>query len=319
MKANTFMVEEYRTAVSHRREESSKIDIAVHNETKSGRTVFLDYTKNPVGYDFKMLSEEAKEYLIKTDSIADTPIERLRKLNSKAIDVFMHHGINLSKDRLKIAVCAQHNNGGVYTDSDYQTDVSGLYVIGEAAGSFGLTRPGGSALNDTQVGGLVCTKHIRKQEEKAVNEDLLREKLSGYKNLFSTFETDGSTDYSSIKRSMSSCASFIRNENECISLLEEINGLLDRLPFKNKSLSAYFYDKDMLLSAKALLETILGEMPYTGSRGGSMYIKNGEILKEDVTYRKYLTVTEKSEVHFKEVSPIPEIDEPFEKYLREEN
>ena len=99
------------------------------------------------------------------DSKALTPIERLEKLNPKAIEVYSRQGIDLYTQKLRIAVCAQHNNGGVYTDNNYESDVKGLYVIGEAAGTFGLARPGGTALNDTQVGGLLCAKHIKKTIE----------------------------------------------------------------------------------------------------------------------------------------------------------
>ncbi len=298
-----------------RMEESSKIDIAVHNEIKRGRTVFLDYTKNPEDYSFEKLSSEAKDYLTKTDSLADTPIERLKKLNSKAIDVYKRQGIDLNTQKLKIAVCAQHNNGGVYTDKNYQTDIEGLYVIGEAAGSFGLTRPGGSALNDTQTGGLVCAKHIRHKRAVPIDIMPIEKAEKRYPDFVSRFEIDESTDYSYIKTKMSKFASFLRESENCISLLSEINTLLTDFPFKHKSLSRYYYDRDMLLSAKALLETVLSEMPKTGSRGGAVFLQNAGTVKEEMSYRDYLTVTDKGKVYFEKVSPIPTVNEPFEKYL----
>lgn len=298
-----------------RMEQSSKIDIAVHEQTKKGRTVYLDYTNNPKGFCFEMLSSEAKEYLTKTHSIADTPIERLKKLNSKAIEAYARQGIDLTKDKLKIAVCAQHNNGGVYTDNNYQSDIEGLYVIGEAAGSFGLTRPGGSALNDTQVGGLVCAKHIKSKKNATVDTDLLTQALNKHEEIIASFKNDESVDYSYIKREMSNHASFIRNKEECILLLDKIDALLKNLPFSHKDLGKYFYDRDMLISAKALLRTIINEMPLTGSRGGSIFIQNKKILKEDASYREYITVTENGKINFKKASAVPTVDEPFENYL----
>ncbi len=291
-----------------RAEYSSKVDIAVHNETQKGRKVYLDYTRNPKGYDFESLCDEAKDYLQKNDALGETPIERLRKLNPKAIDVYSGHNIDISTQMLRIAVCAQHNNGGVYTDNNYETDIKGLYVIGEAAGTFGLARPGGTALNDTQVGGLLCAKHIAKKcyekEIKSVSTET-----------FDAFEIDRSVDYSYIKTKMSRCAAFLRKKEECIVLLGEINGVLSAYPLRHKSLSDYFYDKDMLLSAKALLETVIGEMPLTGSRGGAVYSENGKTLSENKEYRKYLTVTANGVVSFEKTKPVPVTDEPFEKYL----
>ena len=68
--------------------------------------------------------------------------------------------------------------------------------------------------------------------------------------------------------------------------------------------------------AKALLETILSEMVLTGSRGGAVFLENGEEVKEDFSYRKYLTLTENGKVSFAETKPVPEMHEPFEKYLK---
>ena len=56
-------------------------------------------------------------------------------------------------------------------------------------------------------------------------------------------------------------------------------------------------------------------MPLTGSRGGAVFTENGETVKEDVSYRKYLTVTENGKVYFEDVKPVPVADEPFERYL----
>ena len=155
-----------------RAKESSQIDFAVHSETSKGRKVYLDYRKNSACFSFEKLSDEAKEYIAATECMADTPFERLKKLNSKAIDVYLRQGINLETDMLQIAVCAQHNNGGVYTDNNFESDIKGLYVIGEASGSFGLARPGGSALNDTQISGLVCAKHIAEKDISCFDESL---------------------------------------------------------------------------------------------------------------------------------------------------
>lgn len=294
-----------------RADKSSRIDIAVHNETQKGRKVYLDFTRNPEGFSFDLLSCEARDYLEKNSAIALNPVDRLSKLNSKAIEVYSVQNIDLYTQKLRIAVCAQHNNGGVYTDNNWETNVKGLYVIGEAAGTFGLARPGGTALNDTQVSGLVCSRHISKKKFALCDYEV----PTDYFDKYSNFTADESVDYSYIKKEMSRCAAFLRNDEECSKLLAVTDSILSDYPQKHKSLSAYFYDKDMLISAKALLETILGEMSLTGSRGGAIFKSEGKTVTEDTEYRKYLTVTEKGKVHFEEVRPVPVADEPFEKYL----
>ncbi len=301
---------------SERLNTSSKVDIAVHNEIRQGRKVYLDYTQNPSGFDFGLLGDEAKEYLLANNAVAATPIERLALLNPKAIDVYVRQGIDLYNDRLRIAVCAQHNNGGVNTSNSYETDIEGLYAIGEAAGTFGLARPGGTALNDTQVGGLLCANHIAQKSDNSFDgEDIFAEYEHKYAELIKTFKSDMSVDYSHIPHKMSACAGFLRDKNECIVLLSEVEAILKNISFTHKSISDYFYDYDMLVSVKSLLTTIIGEMELTGSRGGAVFIRDGKPVPENKEYRKYLTVTNGDSVEFREVTAVPLVNKPFEQYL----
>ncbi len=298
---------------SDRADESSKIDLAVHNEMLQGRTVFLDYRKNPENFCFEKLSVEAKKYISDTNCYADTPIERLEKLNSKAIAVYLRQNIDLHKENLRIAVCAQHNNGGVYTDNNFESEVKGLYVIGEAAGTFGLSRPGGSALNDTQVGGLIAAKHIRNKHTDCSN---FQYDIPDIKNIFLT---DKNVNYSDFKKKMSQVASFKRDYEGCIALLKEIKATIDAYPERHRSISDYYLDRDMLISMKVLLEAIISENPLTGSRGGAIFIKDGKTIKENTYYRDYLSVTKNNKIEFVKVSPVPCEQKPFEHYLSKIN
>lgn len=148
---------------------SSLIDILVYIETVlKGRRVFLDFRSNPAAFDFKALSPEAFHYLEKSEALLGTPIARLRKMNPGAIELYKEHGIDLTKEPLEIAVCAQHNNGGLAADAWWESiNVRGLYPIGEVNGSHGVYRPGGSALNAGQVGGFRAADRIAHADPKA--------------------------------------------------------------------------------------------------------------------------------------------------------
>ncbi len=299
-----------------RLEASSRVDIAVHNEIRQGRQVYLDYTQNPSGFDFDMLGDEAGGYLLANNAVAATPIERLALLNPKAIAVYARQGIDLYTEKLRIAVCAQHNNGGVNTSNSYETDIPGLYAIGEAAGTFGLARPGGTALNDTQVGGLLCANHIaEKPETNFDGEEIFAERERRYRELIKNFKKEDTVDYSYIPHKMSGCAGFLRDKDECVALLAEVDSILENLNFAHKSISDYFYDYDMLISARSLLITIISEMELTGSRGGAVFIRNGKPVPENKDYRRYLTVTSGDSVEFREVTAVPVVSKPFEQYL----
>lgn len=150
-------------------EGSSKVDLLVAEEIKKGNRVYLDFLQNPKGLEngFGVLPKEAYSYLEKSGALFGTPIERLAKMNAGAIELYADHGIDLYAERLEIAVCAQHCNGGIAVDGNWQSEIEGLYAAGEAAGTFGVYRPGGSALNSTQVGSLRAAEHIAKKAERA--------------------------------------------------------------------------------------------------------------------------------------------------------
>jgi len=145
---------------------SSLIDVLVFRERQKGRRVFMDFLKNPVGsdsmkqFDINDLEPEALDYLKKTDALQDIPIERLAHMNPLAIEIYKENGIDLYSEPLEIAVCAQHNNGGFAVNKWWQSNIDHTFVIGEMAGTHGVKRPGGSALNAGQTGGLRAAEYI---------------------------------------------------------------------------------------------------------------------------------------------------------------
>ncbi len=146
--------------------QSSLIDILVYNENLKGRHVFMDFLKNPVGnadmqpFRIEELEPEALEYLKATGAMQKLPIERLAHMNPPAIEIYKEHDIDLYSEPLEIAVCAQHNNGGFAINKWWESSVPHTFVIGEMAGSHGIKRPGGSALNAGQVGAQRVAEYI---------------------------------------------------------------------------------------------------------------------------------------------------------------
>lgn len=147
---------------------SSLIDLLVYIETViKGRRVWLDFRRNPSGYEFGAMSAEAREYLQKSGADKlPTPLARLKKMNPGAISLYQDHKIDLTKEALEIAVCAQHNNGGLAADHWWQSlNIRHLFPVGEVNGSHGVYRPGGSALNSGQVGALRAAEYIACAED----------------------------------------------------------------------------------------------------------------------------------------------------------
>ena len=147
---------------------SSLIDILVYNETViNNRRVWLDFMHNPDWgskksgeLDFTLLGKESYQYLKNSNALFGTPIKRLARMNQPAIDLYKEHNIDITKEYLEIAVCAQHNNGGLYGNYWWESNLEHFFPVGEVNGSHGVYRPGGSALNSGQVGSTRAAQYI---------------------------------------------------------------------------------------------------------------------------------------------------------------
>ncbi|MCP4640326.1 MAG: FAD-binding protein, partial [bacterium] len=146
---------------------SSLIDIIVQNEVvNKGRKVFMDFRENPPGSDglqaftLDALGPEALGYLQKSGATQATPIERLAHMNQPSIDLYKGMGVDLFEEPIPVGVCSQHCNGGFAVDAWWESNVKRLFVIGELAGTHGVKRPGGSALNSGQVGSIRAAQRI---------------------------------------------------------------------------------------------------------------------------------------------------------------
>ncbi|MFA5293239.1 MAG: FAD-binding protein [Phycisphaerae bacterium] len=161
--------------------QSSLIDILVFNENQKGRRVFMDFLRNPVGSEnmseFKIedLEPEALNYLKATGAMQKLPIERLEHMNTPAIDIYKEHDIDLYSEPLEISVCAQHNNGGFAINKWWESNIKRTFVIGEMAGSHGIKRPGGSALNAGQVGAARAAEYIANVYGDKISDDFVDE------------------------------------------------------------------------------------------------------------------------------------------------
>lgn len=145
---------------------SSLVDLAIYRETAAGRRVFMDFNRNPLPvpgdepFDLQRLDDDVKNYLGKAGAGQDLPIQRLRHMNPLAIELYRRYKVDIAEEPLEFAVNNQHMNGGILVDVWGRSSLAGCYAIGEAAGTHGVTRPGGAALNAGQVFGTRAAEHI---------------------------------------------------------------------------------------------------------------------------------------------------------------
>ncbi len=225
---------------------SSQVDILVKAENDLGRHVYLDYRHNPRGWSWDNLSAEAAAYLKSSGATQETPFERLCTMNEPAVRLYLDHGIDLEKEPLEIRVCAQHHNGGIAVDSHWQTCVPGLYVCGEAAGTFGRKRPGGSALNSTQVGSMRAAEHIMTNQRT----------ISSASLPFLPFSLP-SGNPEAFRKEMTRIAAFQRENTGMRKLKALVESALSCTSFKTDDIPQALLLKDLLLTQRAVLSAML--------------------------------------------------------------
>ncbi|MDR3048896.1 MAG: FAD-binding protein [Elusimicrobiota bacterium] len=271
-------------------EGSSILDIAVYIERYvKGKKVYLDYMHNPSGnekigqWDLTALDKTAYDYLSASNALEKTPIQRLLKMNPQAYNLFKTHNIDLAKEYLEISVLPQHNNGGAQVDCWWQTSINHLFAIGECAGTHGVHRPGGSALNSGQVGGFRAAQFIARNYAKddfySIDgiKSKTEENIKEFEKEFDNTQRGGASNSLDILYKLqdnnSRFSSFLRpskNIKEALSSLENISK--EKILYTDAEIVRLFQIKEMLLMSRLLNETILYYAQQGGKSRGSYII-----------------------------------------------
>ncbi len=280
---------------------SSIIDILCYLELEKGRRVYLDYIHNPdfADIDFSALSAEAREYLEKAGATGRTPIERLRAMNEPSYQFYLDKGIDLEKEYLEISLSAQHNNGGLSINLWWESNIKGLFPVGEVAASHGVYRPGGSALNAGQAGSARAALYISASNN-LPRKDLCDESLKKIDEIMKIRDDAGSGSilvsdaYAELREIMSINASAIRSETEIRKALsyvdERLSEFHDVKAERDSQIWLLFEYRNALLTSQMYLYAMLEYIRCGGkSRGSALYTdKSGTVhpglLDERFTY-----------------------------------
>jgi len=305
---------------------SSIIDMLVHKETASGRRVWLDFRSNPEGLDFAAISAEAREYLERSGALSGTPLERLLKMNPGAVSLYRDHNIDLAKEPLEVAVCAQHNNGGLAGNIWYESvNIPHLFPIGEVNGSHGVARPGGSALNAGQVGAFRAAEFIAHSgNDDPLNTDAAQraaaraqkelEKLLGGRRCWQD-------DRRELQARMTRAAGHLRRPDELekeVKAARKLVRAIEREGYPASAGESGLINAQLAFAHWAYLSAILFQARAgVGSRGSAAVLdKEGRIVPEDASFRKKVLETRfngQEFVHrFVDCRPVPHEDGWFE-------
>jgi succinate dehydrogenase/fumarate reductase flavoprotein subunit len=325
---------------------SSIVDILVYIETvEKGRRVFLDFRQNPHGYSLENLPEEARNYLLRSEALQATPIERLFKMNPGAIELYRDHGIDLYSEPLEIAVCAQHNNGGLAANIwSESTNIRHFFPVGEVNGSHGVNRPGGSALNAGQVWSTRAAEYIAAcYQESSTSEARVEAAIrSDCEQVLGWIESSNGADLTwqsaldDIQARMSRCGAHIRSKEAIKAEIPAARQLVEQLittgcnSEDRVDLRNAFRVRQLAFAHLVYLESIRFMLENgVGSRGSSIVLDPAgtkvnpllddawKIQLEDPAFKSKALLTQvsdKGEIGntWELVRPIPEIDAWFE-------
>ncbi len=287
---------------------SSIVDILCYLELEKGRRVYLDYIHNPDNeeIDFSSLSDEARVYLEKAGATEEIPIKRLRAMNEPAYEFYLDKGVDLEKEYLEISLSAQHNNGGLSINLWWESNIKGLFPVGEVAASHGVYRPGGSALNAGQVGSTRASEFIARKgykrddisltacDEKAIAEiEAIKENAKAG----SIYINDA---YDHLRHIMSLYSSAIRSDAALKSTFGEVEKLLinfsDVRIERDGELWRLFEYRNALITARMYLYGMLSYIELSGkSRGSALYTdERGNIHPESLDDRFIYTLEDET-------------------------
>ncbi|MEP4195061.1 MAG: FAD-binding protein [Aliishimia sp.] len=213
--------------------QSSLIDLAIFREGQAGRRVFMDFNRNPLPIDqafsLDRLDSDVATYLRNAGADHALPIDRLRHMNPLAIELYKRYKVDITKDPLEFAVNHQHMNGGIAVDTWGRSNVSGIYAVGEAAGTHGATRPGGSALNAGQVFGTRVAEHVGAVGAPVMTDDVTQAAADAVRGLGQVFATNSPLSVKSVRTEvqarMSDNAGLLCTSSEVVAALAEARAL----------------------------------------------------------------------------------------------
>ncbi len=250
-------------------EGSSVIDLLVYRENiLKHRKVYLDFRKNPCGLEdlpYDKTDKETNDYLNNAGACFGTPIKRLIHMNKPAYELYLSKGVDLKKEMLEISLCAQHNNGGLDIDMWWQSNIPHLFVAGEAAGSHGIYRPGGSALNAGQVGSTRAAQYISEHyKENTVSEKDFLEVLEKL-----------------VAKNKILCNNILNNENNALDLLKKVTAAMDEAGGAIRNAEKI---NAKIIANRELLNNFQSKVGAADQKGIFIVYKLREVLISQITY-----------------------------------
>lgn len=293
------------------------IDIAVYKRVREGRKVYLDYSENPQGFKFDKLIEQNRtryqsEIVSEVGEQArqETPLNRLQEINPDSVAWLKQHGIDLrAGEKVEIAVCGQHFQGGIKINENGETTVRGLYAVGEVAGGqHGANRPGGNALLDCQVFGRIAGENAARASQAVDQSNVPDEAVAQFIAMLSEIASHKDEAAGRFRRELQDVvegsAGIIRTEEGLSEALRQLAKLNKETIGAGKRTLAYALEnKNLLLVGEMVMRAALLR---DESRGPHLRFKRYESnipLGRNEDWRKYIVISSDGKMELKAETP----------------
>jgi len=278
---------------------SSLVDLAIFRETRMGRKVLMDFNRNPepvpgdVPFSLDRLDADVRAYLDNNGALLGLPIERLAVMNPLSIELYRRYKKDIRRDPLEFAVNNQHMNGGIAVDVWGRSSLEGCYAIGEAAGTHGVTRPGGAALNAGQVMGQRCAEHIHARKRATPSDALPTDTVRAAIQAVTAGVRDAGLDWRDVARDvqarMSDDAGFIcspKGVHEALAAARRLNAEIRSRglrPERADQAERCVQWRHMALASEAVLTTLDAYLSRGGGSRGARAISDPQGTDVPVT------------------------------------
>jgi succinate dehydrogenase / fumarate reductase flavoprotein subunit len=200
--------------------------------------------------------------------------ERLPRMYERFADL----GVDMATDAVEVAPTAHYGMGGVVVDGTGETDIGGLYAIGETmAGVHGANRLGGNSLAETIAFGAVAGEAIARRLERAdgPESDVLHDRAAvHFADLRRLVRSDGTHDpealLDELREVMWEHAGILRDGDSVSTGLERVTSIRHRasdLAVDRPSSRSFEFAMNLAFALDVAESVLRGAAMRTESRG----------------------------------------------------
>jgi len=227
--------------------------------------------------------------------------ERLKNRFPNILKVCMDNGINILRDYIPVSPAAHYTMGGIKTEVNGRTSISGLYAVGETSCNslHGANRLASNSLLECAVMSREVAKYLLKQD---LNVEESKDEC--IKNIIDLYDTEfvcckkNVADYTSeLKEIMWKNAGIVRNEKGLTSALLAVTNIKNEFNRDNKCFSLEEYElRNLLIVAELIIKSALARKESRGAHfredytGTSIQAYHSYIRKGDVSTKNVVSV-----------------------------